>query len=160
MLALAGALASAGLNLLADVIKQKGKGFVEKKFGVKIPDNPGELQNPELLVKLKELELKHEEELQKILLEEKEKELTYLATIDRETTRRWLSDNAAGTVTKLVRPFTLVYLLLAYTILAILDQNLIQVKDLYITTLSELLKIAVIGYFSLRSIEKLRGVEK
>ena len=156
---LVAALAEAGLSLIAEVVKKKGKEKAEKLLGFKLPSLE-ELKNPETLTKLKELELKHEEELQKILLEKEEKELNYLATIDQETTRRWLSDNAAGTVTKLVRPFTLVYLLLAYTILAILDQNLIQVKNLYITTLSELLKIAVVGYFSLRSIEKLRGVEK
>jgi hypothetical protein len=159
MLGVVGALASAGLNILAEVIKQKGKDFVEKKFNVKIPDTPENLDK-DTLVKLKELELKHEEELQKILLEEKEKELTYLTAVDQETTKRWLSDNTAGTITKLVRPFALVYLLIAYTILAILDQNLIQVKNLYITTYSELLKMAVLAYFGLRSFEKLNGEEK
>jgi len=159
MLGVVGALASAGLNILAEVIKQKGKDFVEKKFNVKIPDTPENLDK-DTLVKLKELELKHEEELQKILLESKEKEFTYLTAVDQETTKRWLSDNTAGTITKLVRPFALVYLLIAYTILAILDQNLIQVKNLYITTYSELLKMAVLAYFGLRSFEKLNGEEK
>ena len=161
MVGIAGALASAGLNLLADVIREKGKDFVEKKFGVKIPDNPEELQNnQELLVKLKELELKHEEELQKILLESKRLDIDYAKTVDQETTRRWISDNTAGLITKLTRPFTLVFLLLSFVGLAVLDQNLLQVKDLYIKTLAELLQMAVLAYFGLRSFEKLKGVEK
>ena len=158
MLQVVGALASAGLNILAEVVKQKGKKFVEEKFGVKIPDTP-ELDKDTLL-KLKELELKHEEELQKILLEEREKELTYLTAVDQETTKRWLSDNTAGTITKLVRPLTLVYLLVAFTLLAVLDQNLLKVKDIYANTFSDLLQMAILAYFGLRSIEKVKRVEK
>ena len=161
MVGIAGALASAGLNLLADVIREKGRDFVEKKFGIKLPENPEELRNdPELLVKLKELELKHEEELQKILLESKRLDIDYAKTVDQETTRRWISDNTAGLITKLTRPFTLVFLLLSFVGLAVLDQNLLQVKDLYIKTLAELLQMAVLAYFGLRSFEKLKGVEK
>jgi len=158
VLQVVGALASAGLNILAEVVKQKGKKFVEEKFGVKIPDTP-ELDKDTLL-KLKELELKHEEELQKILLEEREKELTYLTAVDQETTKRWLSDNTAGTITKLVRPLTLVYLLVAFTLLAVLDQNLLKVKDIYANTFSDLLQMAILAYFGLRSIEKVKRVEK
>ena len=159
MLQVVEALASAGLNILAEVVKQKGKKFVEEKFGVKIPDTPEKLDKDTLL-KLKELELKHEEELQKILLEEKEEELTYLTAVDQETTKRWLSDNTAGTVTKLVRPLTLIYLLVAFTLLAILDQNLLKVKDIYASTFSDLLQMAILAYFGLRSMEKLKRVEK
>jgi len=63
-------LAGAGLNLLASVVKKKGKEFVEKKLGVKIPDTPEQLTE-EKLQELKQLELEHEEELLKLALEEK-----------------------------------------------------------------------------------------
>ena len=159
MLPIVGALASAGLNLLADVIREKGKDFVEKKFNVKIPDNPEQLDQ-ETLLKLKELELKHEEELQRILLEQRQQELDYLKTVDQETTKRWVSDNTAGLITKLVRPFTLIYLLAAFTLIGLLDQNLLHVKDIYAKTLADLLQMAVLAYFGLRSFEKLKRVEK
>ena len=159
MLPIVGALASAGLNLLADVIREKGKDFVEKKFNVKIPDNPEQLDQ-ETLLKLKELELKHEEELQRILLEQRQQELDYLKAVDQETTRRWISDNTAGLVTKLVRPFTLIYLLAAFTLIGLLDQNLLHIKDIYAKTLADLLQMAVLAYFGLRSFEKLKRVEK
>jgi len=159
VLPIVGALASAGLNLLAEVVKEKGKNFVEQKFGVKIPDDPKEL-NQETLIKLKELELKHEEELQRLLLEEKKAELAYKTEVDKETTKRWLSDNTAGLITKLTRPLTLIFLLVSFVALAVLDQTLLSVKDIYIKTLAELLQMAVLAYFGLRSFEKLKGVEK
>lgn len=64
------ALAGAGLNLLASVIKEKGKDIVEEKLGIKIPDDPN-LLTPEKLQELKQVELEHEEELLKLTLEEK-----------------------------------------------------------------------------------------
>ncbi len=70
MLPVIQALAGAGLNLLASVIKEKGKDIVESKLGIKIPEDPLAL-TPEKLQELKIAELEHEEQLQKLLLEEK-----------------------------------------------------------------------------------------
>ncbi len=70
MLPIVQMLAGAGLNLLATVIKQKGKEFVEDKLGIQIPEDPS-LLTPEKLQQLKQAELEHEEELLRIALEEK-----------------------------------------------------------------------------------------
>ncbi len=70
MLPIVQILAGAGLNLLATVIKQKGKEFVEDKLGIEIPEDPS-LLTPEKLQQLKQAELEHEEELLRIALEEK-----------------------------------------------------------------------------------------
>lgn len=63
-----GGLMKNGLDILANVVKKKGKEFVEKKTGV-------DLSNPELteeqLLTLKQYEMDHEEELLKIGLEDK-----------------------------------------------------------------------------------------
>lgn len=157
MLGIIGTLAGAGLNLLSDVIREKGKEFVEKKFNVKIPDNSEELQNPEILARLKEIELTHEEELQQILLERYKADLEYKKTIDKETTKRWISDNRAGLVTKLVRPLTLIYLLIVFSLMAFTDNNIIRINPMYAQSFSEFLKMAILAYFGLRTFEKVKG---
>jgi len=70
MLPIVATLAGAGLDLLASVIKQKGKEVAEKKLGVKIPDTPENL-TPEKLIELRKLQYEHEEELKRLLLEER-----------------------------------------------------------------------------------------
>ncbi|WP_163328721.1 hypothetical protein GFV12_03200 [Desulfurobacterium thermolithotrophum] len=85
------ALAGEGLKLLAKVIEKKGKEVVKEKFGVDVPDSPEEL-DPQTLVKLKEIEVKHREELQHLLLEEKR---TYLQdTQDARATYREVSKSS------------------------------------------------------------------
>ena len=59
MLPIVATLASAGLTLLAEAIKRKGKDLVEKKLGVKIPDDPQEL-TPDKIEELHRLEVEHE----------------------------------------------------------------------------------------------------
>lgn len=56
------ALANAGLTLLAEAIQKKGKKIVEKKLGVKIPDDPKEL-TPEKIEELHRIEIEHETDL-------------------------------------------------------------------------------------------------
>jgi len=56
------ALANAGLTLLAEAIQKKGKEVVEKKLGVKIPDDPKEL-TPEKIEELHRIEIEHETDL-------------------------------------------------------------------------------------------------
>ena len=53
-------LAENGLNILADAVTAKGKEFVEDKLGV---DLSRETSSQEGLIKLRELELQHEEML-------------------------------------------------------------------------------------------------
>lgn len=60
------ALLSQGLSLIGNTALAKGKEWVEEKTGVKLqPDMP-----PEDLVKLKQYELEHEEELVKLQVQE------------------------------------------------------------------------------------------
>ena len=53
-------LASKGMSLLAGAIEAKGKDIIESKLGIKIPSSVSEL-TPELVQKLKQAEMEHEE---------------------------------------------------------------------------------------------------
>lgn len=70
MIPIVAALAEAGLGLIGNAILSKGKDVVEEKLGVKIPDDPKQL-TPELVGRLQELQMKHEEFLVSAALEEK-----------------------------------------------------------------------------------------
>lgn len=67
-------LVSQGLSLLGNAALVKGKEWVEQKTGVKL-DQP---LSQEDVVKLKQFELEHEEELQRLRLEEKRLDLDEL----------------------------------------------------------------------------------
>ena len=74
MLPVVAGLLAQGLNLVGNAVLAKGKEWVEEKTGVKLaPDMP-----PEELAKLRQYELEHEEELQRLQLEENR--LTYKDT--------------------------------------------------------------------------------
>ena len=96
MLPVVAGLVAQGLNLVGNAVLAKGKEWVEEKTGVKlVPDMP-----PEELAKLRQYELEHEEELQRLQLEENR--LTYEDTksardmntrINESSNATWLSKN-------------------------------------------------------------------
>lgn len=96
MLPIVAGLLAQGLNLVGNAVLAKGKEWVEEKTGVKLaPDMP-----PEELAKLRQFELEHEEELQRLQLEENR--LTYEDTksardmntrINESADATWLSKN-------------------------------------------------------------------
>ena len=96
MLPIVAGLLAQGLNLVGNAVLAKGKEWVEEKTGVKLaPDMP-----PEELTKLRQFELEHEEELQRLQLEENR--LTYEDTksardmntrINESANATWLSKN-------------------------------------------------------------------
>ena len=96
MIPIVAGLLAQGLNLVGNAVLAKGKEWVEEKTGVKIePD-----MTPEALAKLKQFELEHEEELQRLQLEVNR--LTYEDTksargmntrINESAKATWLSKN-------------------------------------------------------------------
>ena len=96
MLPVVAGLLAQGLNLVGNAVLAKGKEWVEEKTGVKLaPDMP-----PKELAKLRQYELEHEEELQRLQLEENR--LTYKDTksardmntrINESANATWLSKN-------------------------------------------------------------------
>ena len=96
MLPIVAGLLAQGLNLVGNAVLAKGKEWVEEKTGVKLAPN----MPPEELAKLRQFELEHEEELQRLQLEENR--LTYEDTksardmntrINESSNATWLSKN-------------------------------------------------------------------
>ena len=96
MLPVVAGLLAQGLNLVGNAVLVKGKEWVEEKTGGKLAPN----MPPEELAKLRQFELEHEEELQRLQLEENR--LTYEDTksakdmdtrINESANATWLSKN-------------------------------------------------------------------
>lgn len=78
--------------------------------------------------------------------------------VEEERTKRWESDNNHGTtLAKNVRPLTLIYLLLVFTVLSITDGNFgtFTIKALYVDVFEALLFIVFTAYFTSRGLEKI-----
>lgn len=78
------ALLEQGLSLLGNAVLAKGKDVVEKELGVKLPDGEKPI-DPETAVKLKELEIKHEEWLLDAAVRQAEVELKHDAQAYADT---------------------------------------------------------------------------
>jgi hypothetical protein len=165
--ALLGTLAESGLNLLSSAIQAKGKEVVEKTLGVKISDNP----SPEEVEKLRQLQYDHEERLlelgiEKAKLEQQELEALLAAQANQENnvSDRWKADMASDSwLSKNVRPGTLVYLLTAYLIFALLDGYGYKISEAYVSLLGQWGMLVMTAYFGGRTVEKvmeMRNKEK
>ena len=156
--ALLGTLAQSGLTLLSSAIQAKGKEVVEKTLGVKISDNP----NPQEVEKLRQLQYDHEERLlelgiEKAKLEQEELKALLAAQANQEdnVSDRWKADMASDSwLSKNVRPGTLVYLLTAYLIFALLDGYGYKISESYVSLLGQWGMLVMTAYFGGRTVEK------
>ena len=155
---LLGTLAESGLGLLSSAIQAKGKEVVENAIGVKISDNP----SPEEVAKLRQLQFDHEERLLELGIEKarlEQEELTALlaaqASQDNNVTDRWKADMTSDSwLSKNVRPGTLVYLLTAYLIFALLDGGGYKISESYVNLLGQWGMLVMTAYFGGRTVEK------
>lgn len=162
--ALLGTLAESGLNLLSSAIQAKGKEVVEKTLGVKISDNP----SPEEVEKLRQLQYDHEERLlelgiEKAKLEQQELEALLAAQANQENnvSERWKADMASDSwLSKNVRPGTLVYLLTAYLVFALLDGAGYKISESYVSLLGQWGMLVMTAYFGGRTVEKVMEMRK
>ena len=156
---LLGTLAENGLGLLSSAIQAKGKQVVEEKLGVKISDNP----SPEEIVKLRQLQYDHEERLlelgiEKARLEQEELKALLAAQANQENnvSDRWKADMASDSwLSKNIRPGTLVYILSAYLLFALLDGAGFKIAEAYVTLLGQWGMLVMTAYFGGRSAEKI-----
>ncbi len=156
--ALLGTLAENGLGLLASAIQAKGKQVVEEKLGIKISDNP----SPEEVVTLRRLQFEHEERLielgiEKARLEQEELAALLAAQANQENniSDRWKADMTSDSwLSKNIRPMTLIYLLGAYTLFALLDGGGYRVAEAYVTLLGQWGMLVMTAYFGGRTVEK------
>lgn len=151
-------LAENGLGLLASAIQAKGKQVVEEKLGVKISDNP----SPEEVVALRRLQFEHEERLielgiEKARLEQEELAALLAAQANQENniSDRWKADMTSDSwLSKNIRPMTLIYLLGAYTVFALLDGGGYRIAEAYVTLLGQWGMLVMTAYFGGRTVEK------
>lgn len=109
------------------------------------------LRSPEALEKLKQLELREKEILNKHILE--------LAKLEAENiTSRWTSDNKSGWLAKNVRPLTLIFLLAVLTVMAFSSGNIggFKIADNFVDLFQVLAITAFGAYFGGRSFEKIK----
>lgn len=157
--ALLSTLAENGLSLLSSAIQAKGKEVVESTLGVKIADNP----TPAEVEKLRQLQYDHEARLlelgiEKARIEQEELKALLAAQANQENnvSDRWKADMASDSwLSKNVRPGTLVYILTAYLIFAILDGFGFRISESYVQLLGQWGMLVMTAYFGGRSAEKI-----
>lgn len=162
--ALLSTLAQNGLGLLSSAIQAKGKEVVESALGVKISDNPSQ-QDVE---KLRQLQFEHEERLlelgiEKAKIEQEELKALLAAQANQEdnVSKRWQADMASDSwLSKNVRPGTLVYLLTAYLIFALLDGAGYKISESYVSLLGQWGMLVMTAYFGGRTVEKVMEMRK
>lgn len=149
------ALAANGLGLLSSAIQAKGKDFIEEKLGVKIPTDPSKL-TPELLSQLKIAEMENEEELLRLSIKKIELELEAEKSASIQVTDRWKADMSSDSwLSKNIRPMTLIFILVVYTIFALMSAAGINVTPAYVELLGQWGMLIMSAYFVGRSIEKI-----
>ena len=161
---LLGTLAQKGLGLLSSAIQAKGKEVIEQTLGVKISDNPG----PEEVSKLRQLQYDHEERLlelgiekARLELEELEALLAAQANQEDNVSTRWQADMASDSwLSKNVRPGTLVYLLTAYLVFALLDGGGYKISESYVSLLGQWGMLVMTAYFGGRTVEKVMEMRR
>lgn len=156
--ALLGTLAESGLTLLSSAIQAKGKEVVENTLGVKIPDNP----TPADVEKLRQLQYEHEERLlelgiEKAKLEQEELKALLAAQANQENnvSDRWKADMASDSwLSKNIRPGTLIYILTAYLLFAMMSAFGYDAKTEYVNLLGQWGMLVFGAYFGGRTFEK------
>ena len=96
--------------------------------------------NPELATKLKEIDTKAFEVEQKAVSD------------------RWAADMASDSwLSKNIRPMTLVYILTAFNLMAMLDGFGFHIAEAYVTLLGQWGMLVMSAYFGGRTLEKIMG---
>jgi hypothetical protein len=157
-------LASNGLGLLSSAIQAKGKQVVEDTLNIKIPDNP----SPEDIAKLRQAQFDHEERLlelgiEKARLEQEELKALLAAKVseDNNVTKRWEADMTSDSwLSKNIRPGTLVYILSAYLLFALLDGGGYKIAEAYVTLLGQWGMLVMTAYFGGRTVEKVMEMRR
>lgn len=155
MLPIVTGLLSEGLGLIANTLLVKGQQFVEEKTGIKLEPNMSE----ENILKLKQYELEHEEELLKLRIEENKIDLEAykLEVQDKESARdrevelnaspnaSWLSKNNTSIIALVFIFAYLVFVVLSAFVVDGIDVR--QEKfDIIFTSITNI-SLLIVGYY-------------
>ena len=150
-------LAAQGLSTLGNALLAKGKEAVEEKLGVKIPDKAEDL-TPEVVARLREATMKHEEFLVDAQIRQAELDIKAEQGQEEERTKRWQMDMQSDSwLSKNIRPFTLMYWTVAITVLILIDSFSIdfKVEDKWIQLILYSYLTILGGYYTIRGAEKI-----
>ena len=157
--ALLAPLLAQGLTLLGNAVMVKGKDWVEEKTGVKL-DAP--LSDADML-KLKQYEMDHQEELLRLRIEEKKlgiDELQVFAAAiqneDNNISDRWQADMSSDSwLSKNIRPMSLIALFAGYFLFSMMSAFGYNANEAYVALLGQWGMLVMGAYFGGRTIEKL-----
>lgn len=77
----------------------------------------------------------------------------------KEITKRWEADMASDSwLSKNIRPFTLLFILVAYSIFSLMSAAGIHVTEAYVKLLGEWGQLIMLAYFGGRSVEKIMEI--
>ncbi|TXH10780.1 MAG: hypothetical protein E6R04_04345 [Spirochaetes bacterium] len=145
-------LVKAGASLLAGVVASKGKEVVEQKLGINLDDMLGTEAGR---IKLRQLEIEHEEFLVNAAQATEAREFEYFKAETAAISDRWKYDMQSDSwLSKNIRPAVLLYILTAYTFLSILSGFKFDVNQAYIELLGQWGMIIMTAYFGGRTVEK------
>lgn len=158
MIPIVAALMEAGLGMLGNAVLAKGKEVVEDKLGIKLPDGDKPL-DPAQVVELKKAEMAHEEWLIDAGIRRQQQEIDAEKVAQENVTERWTADMSSDSwLSKNIRPMSLIYLTVAFTLLMLLDGYTdFNPEPAYVSLLGELLKVAFGAYFVGRTV--VQGIE-
>ena len=160
---LLGSLAQNGLTLLSSAIQAKGKEVVENTLGVKIPDNP----TAEDVSNLRQLQYEHEERLLELGIEKAKMELAELELLAKaaqsdadNVTDRWEADMSSDSwLSKNIRPMTLIFILAAYFVFAMMSAFDNNANEKYVELLGQWGMLIMSFYFGGRTLEKIMDMK-
>lgn len=120
-----------------DTLLNVGMKLVDKFF-------PDPAQKQEFQLKL--LEMQQNGEL---------KQLEAQVAQDQETTKRWQADMSSDSkLSKNIRPATLIYILTAYLLFAVMSAYGVNINEAYVKLLGEWGQLIMLAYFGGRTVEK------
>lgn len=107
-----------------------------------------------------EAKAKAQAELLKMQQEGKLAELQTDQVAMQETSKRWEADMKSDSwLSKNIRPMTLVYILLAYSVFAMMSAWGLEVKEAYVKLLGEWGQLIMLAYFGGRTVEKIMDMK-
>lgn len=156
------ALLKSGLGILGNAVLKKGQEAVEEKIGMKLPDlSIGQDLPPEQVAALRQAEFAHEQWLIEAGMRQEAAQLESVAAEDRNITERWQADTTSGQyLASNIRPIVLIYLLSAYTLLALMSAFDLNVEEVYVTLLGQWGMLVMTAYFGGKSIENIMKIQK
>jgi hypothetical protein len=154
--ALVAMLLEKGLSMIGGAVLAKGQAVVEDKLGISLKTPPTQAE----LIEWKKLEVQESQWLMDQMMKGRQQEADFQKQQEEAVTARWQADTSTdSTLAKNIRPMVLIYLLGAYTVLAIMSAFKYSVEESYVLLLGQWGMIVMTAYFGGRTLEKIISIK-